>query len=78
MLGEAPYPWFVDVWDRFGQSLAQSRLGHAVLIVGPAGVGKLALADSLTLSGVAVSGARADAGGTVVARARCAGRRRRA
>lgn len=46
MLGEAPYPWFGDVWDRFGQSLAQSRLGHAVLIVGPAGVGKLALAES--------------------------------
>ncbi len=42
------YPWLDTVWEQFRVSKQQGRLGHAVLIVGPEGVGKRALAESVT------------------------------
>jgi DNA polymerase-3 subunit delta' len=36
----APYPWQTEQWSMLHQSAAASRLHHATLLAGPAGVGK--------------------------------------
>jgi DNA polymerase-3 subunit delta' len=38
------YPWLMPYWLRFQQVFASKRLPHAFLLVGPAGIGKSALA----------------------------------
>lgn len=38
------YPWLVPYWARFQQIFANQRLPHALLLVGPTGIGKSALA----------------------------------
>lgn len=37
-------PWLQDPWRRFLERVAQNRLGHALLVSGPGGVGKSRLA----------------------------------
>ena len=40
-------PWLHASWQQFSQQLAQDRLGHAILVQGAAGTGKLALAEAM-------------------------------
>lgn len=47
MLSAPPFPWHGGVFSRFGDALSQGRLGHAVLLTGPPGVGKSALANAM-------------------------------
>ena len=42
-----PYPWQDATWRQLAQARAVGRLGHALLLVGPAGLGKGAFAQSL-------------------------------
>ena len=41
------YPWLAEAWRRFNAAIAASRLPHALLIAGPAGIGKRALAEAM-------------------------------
>lgn len=41
------YPWLEDHWSFFLQRLQQDRLAHAIMIEGPAGSGKNALATAM-------------------------------
>ncbi len=41
------YPWLADHWSFFLRRLEQNRLAHAVMIEGPAGNGKHALASAM-------------------------------
>lgn len=56
----APYPWQSSVWERLRDFVSRERVPHALLLSGPAGVGKLGLAraflgllfcDSMTACG---------------------------
>lgn len=42
-----PLPWQAEAWSRWQQQLEQGKLPHALLISGPAGIGKLRLAVAL-------------------------------
>lgn len=41
----APYPWQVRAWTQLVQARAEGRLGHAYLVAGAPGLGKLELAQ---------------------------------
>ena len=41
------YPWLGDHWSFFMQRLANNKLAHALLIEGPAGIGKTKLASAM-------------------------------
>jgi DNA polymerase-3 subunit delta' len=41
------YPWLSRHWSFFSQRLETDRLAHALMIEGPAGTGKLALAEAM-------------------------------
>src|SRR3989338_1387098 len=41
------YPWHQPLWQQLQEQIAQQRLPHALLLTGPAGVGKLAFAQAL-------------------------------
>lgn len=43
----AIYPWLIEHWSFFRQRLEQDRLAHALMIEGPVGSGKTALADAM-------------------------------
>lgn len=43
-----PLPWLMDTWARLWAAVQADRMGHALLIAGPAGLGKRLLADRLT------------------------------
>src|SRR5690606_27698833 len=40
----APYPWLEDAWRRLAAYRSDERMPHALLLTGPAGLGKLELA----------------------------------
>ncbi len=40
-------PWLSEHWSFFNQRLEQGRLGHALMVAGPAGTGKKAMADAM-------------------------------
>lgn len=42
-----PYPWQQDIWRSFYQQLQDDRLPHAIMLAGPAGLGKRHLARVL-------------------------------
>jgi DNA polymerase-3 subunit delta' len=42
-----PLPWQRSVWERLGQQIDHASLPHALLLAGPAGIGKAALAVAL-------------------------------
>jgi DNA polymerase III subunit delta' len=44
----APYPWLEEAWQELTARQAQQRLGHAYLLAGREGLGKLALALAFT------------------------------
>ena len=46
----APFPWQMPQWQRLRQARAAGRLPHALLITGPAGLGKEAFALALARS----------------------------
>ena len=57
--GTAPLPWQLDHWARLGQQADSGRLPHALLIAGPAGIGKERFARAVAarlLCGSPVSG----------------------
>lgn len=59
-------PWLLPAWQRFEQALAGDRLGHGLLIAGPAGLGKRGLVGRMTAQLLAArtgTGATADAAG---------------
>jgi len=41
------YPWLLEHWAFFIRRLEQDRLAHALMVMGPAGTGKLALANAM-------------------------------
>ena len=52
MTGERPngieiYPWLSAHWTFFMQRLEDDKLAHAIMIEGPAGSGKKALANAM-------------------------------
>jgi DNA polymerase III subunit delta' len=56
----APHPWLEPVFRRLLARLAADRLPHALLLTGPTGIGKLALAEAL--AGAAMCTDRGPAG----------------
>jgi DNA polymerase-3 subunit delta' len=60
-------PWHQDLWQQIQQRLAAGRLPHALLLSGPAGLGKLAFARRLAQ---ALLCERPDAGGDACDRCR--------
>ena len=42
-----PMPWQSHAWERFAASIAANRVPHALLLGGPAGTGKRALAEAM-------------------------------
>ncbi|GAB2188937.1 hypothetical protein MAH1_05440 [Sessilibacter sp. MAH1] len=42
-----PYPWHQAVWQKLEKSMASDKLVHAILVAGPAGIGKQALVTAL-------------------------------
>lgn len=46
---QPPYPWLAGAWEALGDYLRQDRLPQALLIHGPAGVGKRALAEAFAM-----------------------------
>ncbi len=46
-VGLAPLPWQSDAWSAVEQRLAAGRLPHAILLAGPAGIGKRQFASVL-------------------------------
>lgn len=42
-----PYPWQAAQWQQLVRARAAGRLGHALLLVGPSGLGKAAFAQAL-------------------------------
>ena len=68
MTVETPYPWHKDLWRRLVAIRADGRLPHALLLTGPAGVGKHAFATRLSNALVcATPEAGGDACGTCAA-----------
>ncbi len=47
MTAAPPYPWLESAWQRVVAAHAAGRLPHAILVSGPLGVGKSALADRI-------------------------------
>lgn len=45
-----PLPWQADLWHRVNHQLQQDHLPHALLLAGPAGVGKRRFAQTLALA----------------------------
>lgn len=43
----APLPWQAHAWQRFNQALSAQRSPHALLLAGPTGLGKRALAHAM-------------------------------
>jgi DNA polymerase III subunit delta' len=43
----APYPWLESTWRQLLGRMAADRMPHALLLTGPGGIGKLALAEAL-------------------------------
>ena len=41
------YPWLTEYWGLFQDQLAKDRLSHALMLVGPSGIGKLDLATAM-------------------------------
>ena len=57
--GVGPLPWQLEAWARLGQQVDEDRLPHALLVTGPAGIGKEHFARSVSarlLCGSPVSG----------------------
>ncbi len=48
MTDEAEYPWHADAWRRLAAARSAGRLPHALLLAGPAGLGKSAFAVRLS------------------------------
>lgn len=42
-----PYPWQLPVWERVNQQLARDAMPHALMLVGPSGIGKSHFATAL-------------------------------
>lgn len=57
-------PWLEPAWQRLGEALRSGRLHHALLIAGPAGLGKRALAEALVAAALCQQRAEAGACGT--------------
>ena len=57
-------PWQQRAYDHAIAALDADRLGHGLLICGPAGLGKRAVADRLAAPVLAGNGAAADARST--------------
>lgn len=47
LLPQPPYPWLTSTWESFTRQVYQDRLPHALLMVGPSGVGVLDLARAM-------------------------------
>lgn len=47
LLPQPPYPWLSELWQRFARQVDTDRLPHALVIVGPEGVGCDALARAM-------------------------------
>ena len=45
--GAGIYPWLSEYWDFFIQRIETDRLAHALMIEGPAGCGKMILAQAM-------------------------------
>jgi DNA polymerase III subunit delta' len=60
----APLPWQADEWERLRQRIAERRLHHAVLLSGPAGIGKRLLGELLARSVLCRSAERGQACGS--------------
>lgn len=47
MISDEPLPWHEDLWQQLQQRRASGRLPHALLLTGPAGLGKVVFAHRL-------------------------------